>query len=230
MKIKIEFTKNNEPVPFDYISKLNGYLHKILGNDNKFHDGISLYSTSFLHGGKMDKKTKMLNFSDGGIWYVSSNDGNFILDFINNIYNHIDFAYGMKLSKVEMIKPELINENDLYLFNTKSPILLKERNFETNKNVYYTHEDDLKITSQMMKNIILKKASKIGFEINSDDFFISFNNLYDGSKIKWVKVKSVGNKASACPIFLKTKRKDVAEFIYNVGVGHSTGSGFGFLL
>lgn len=230
MKLKIEFTANTEPVPFTYLSNLNGYLHRILGEFNEYHDDISIYSTSFLHGSKISNNKKFLKFPYGAQWYISSPDKNFIFDFINNVYKYTSFAFGMELSSVEIIKPELINEGDYYIFNTMSPILLKQRDFNLNRNIYYTYEDDVNKTSDLMKSMILKKASKCGLNINENDFDISFNYKYENKKIKWITVKTVNNKTSVCPIFVKTTKPEIAEFICSVGVGHSTGSGFGFLL
>lgn len=230
MKLKIEFSKNTEPVPFTYVTNLNGYLHKVLGSNNEYHDDISLYSTSFLHGGKISRDKKFLEFRNGAAWYVSSPDSQFITDFINNVYQNTEFAFGMKLQKVEIIETEPICEGEFYLFRTMSPILLKQRDFETRKNIYYTYEDDVKTTSELMKSIILKKAEKAGIEMNSDDFDISFNYEYQQKKIKWITIKTVNNKTSVCPVFLRTSKPEIAEFISAVGIGHSTGSGFGFLL
>ena len=230
MKLKVEFSKNTEPVSFGYVSNLNGYLHKVLGSNNEYHDDISLYSTSFLYDGKISKNKKYFDFPNGAIWYVSSPDKDFITKFISNIYQNTNFAFGMKLKGVELVKSEIKNEDGYYLFHTKSPILLKQRDFETRKNVYYTYEDDVKTTSELMKSIILKKAEKASMPIKNEDFDISFDYEYPMKKIKWISIKTVNNKTSVCPVFIRTAKKEVAEFIYAVGVGHSTGSGFGFLL
>lgn len=230
MKLKIEFSKNTEPVPFTYVSNLNGYLHKILGNDNHYHDDISLYSTSFLHGGKMNSDKKSLNFYRGATWFVSSPNKEFIMDFITNIYNHPEFAFGMELQGVEIVKGEIVEEGGYYTIQTKSPVLLKQRDFETRKNIYYTYEDEINTTSELMKHIILKKAEKANVSIGENDFELFFDHNYPKKKTRWITVKSVNNKTSVCPVVIKTNKKEVADFIYDVGVGHSTGSGFGFLL
>jgi len=230
MKLKIEFTKNTEPVPFTYVGNLNGYLHKVLGSNNEYHDDISLYSTSFLHEGKISKNKKYLDFPHGATWYVSSPDSKFIGNFVNNIYQNTSFAFGMELHSVEVQESEITNEGEYYLFHTMSPILLKQRDFETRKNVYFTYEDDVKTTSDLMKSIILKKAEKACIDIKGEDFDISFNYEYEHKKIKWITIKTVNNKTSVCPVFIRTAKPEVADFIHAVGVGHSTGSGFGFLL
>lgn len=226
MKIKIEFTKTEELVPFDYLKNLNGYLHKILGDENIYHDSLSLYSSSFLHGGKMNEDKTGLNFLDGSIWYISSPDLGFMNHFIKNIYQHKDFIYGMTLKNVVII-PNLIEQKDIYKLNVKSPILLKQ--YVDSKSVFFTYKDDKNITSNMMKNLILKKSQKFGMNFNND-FDVEFDLTYQNKKTKWVKVKSIHNRASLCPIIVKTSDKKIVDFIYDVGVGHSTGSGFGFVI
>ena len=51
MRIHISTTKNTSLVPFDYQQKLVGTIHKWIGT-NSIHDHISLYSFSWLKGGK----------------------------------------------------------------------------------------------------------------------------------------------------------------------------------
>ncbi len=230
MKLRVEFTKNNEPVPFTYVSNLNGYLHKILGNNNKYHDDLSLYSTSFLHGGKAAKDKKTLDFSKGAIWYISSPDNQFIDNFVRNAYQNIEFAFGMELRSINVIETKLKNDGGFYSIRTKSPILLKQKDYVLKRNNYYTYMDSLDFTSTLMKNLVIKKAEKFGLKFNADDFDVFFDYEYQTKKIKWIVVKSISNKTSICPILIKTKNSQIAEFIYDIGIGHSTGSGFGFLL
>ena len=56
MRIHLSTSANNELVPFNYQQKLIGVLHRWLGT-NELHDKISLYSFSWLKGGKKDIKT-----------------------------------------------------------------------------------------------------------------------------------------------------------------------------
>lgn len=230
MKLKIEFTRNTELVPFNYVGNLNGYLHKVLGDKNGYHDSLSLYSSSFLHGGRMSqgKNTNYLEFSRGATWYVSSPDKEFISRFIMNLYNNLDFAFGMKLKNATVVDYKL-KDVDRYVFKTKSPVLIKQKD-ENRKNVYYTFEDDKKVVSDLLNNLMLKKLTSYGIEAADDDFNISLDDSYEKKKIRWIQLKTVGNKTSVCPVIVETSRKDIADFIYNVGVGHSTGAGFGFLL
>lgn len=227
MRIVVNFTKNTEPVQFNYLSNLNGYLHKVLGKGNEYHDKLSIYSTSFLHGGKRDEKTNTLNFSNGASWYVSSPDMKFIKEFIENLYKNIDFSFGMKLESAHKIDPNIKKIRNYFYLKSKSPILLKERNGETNKTKYYTYNDNFLHTSDIMKKIIIKKAEDAKFVLNKSDFEIYFDHQYSNKKIKNINIKSINNTCSVCPIIIKTEDENVIKFITDVGVGHSTGSGFG---
>lgn len=51
MRLHFTLSPNTQTVPFDYQHALTGVFHKWLGKDNPLHDGISLYSLSWLHGG-----------------------------------------------------------------------------------------------------------------------------------------------------------------------------------
>ncbi len=272
MKLKIKFSRNLKPVPFTYINNLNGYLHKVL-NNNLYHDKLSLYGTSFLHGGKMSANKSFLDFPNGALWYVSSPDKEFIARFIMNLYNHHEFAFGMKLVEANVVEYNLKPNNNInpnnnsntnnsnnnlnnnlnnnssntvtvdnnlntnnfnnnlntYLFKTKSPILIKQKNSD-GYNQYYTFEDDQNLVSQLLNKLMLKKLDDGGINASVNEFSISLDTNYQKKKIRWISLKTVGNKTSVCPVIVKTNREDIAEFIYNVGVGHSTGAGFGFLL
>ncbi len=230
MKLQIEFTKNTEPVPFNYVSKINGYLHKVLGENNEYHDKISIYSTSFLHGNKRGEIKKYLNFNDGAIWYVSSPDIQFLNSFIRGVYNNVDFIYGMVLKEIKIVDYVLKEVNGRYVFKTKSPILIKQKNYVTKENIYYTANDEPEITSKLLKNIILKKANDFKFNIDPNDFDISFNQECNFKKIKWIKIGEINNKTSACSVIVNTNKPEIAKFIYEVGAGNSTGSCLGFLL
>lgn len=54
MRLHFLLTPNTQTVPFDYQHFLIGAFHKWMGW-NEVHDEISLYSLSWLQGGKMFK-------------------------------------------------------------------------------------------------------------------------------------------------------------------------------
>ncbi|PJA95412.1 MAG: CRISPR-associated endoribonuclease Cas6, partial [Ignavibacteriales bacterium CG_4_9_14_3_um_filter_34_10] len=68
MRLHFSLTENTQTVPFDYQHFLIGAFHKWMGW-NEIHDEISLYSLSWLQGGKMVKDG--FNFPNGARWFVS---------------------------------------------------------------------------------------------------------------------------------------------------------------
>ena len=55
---------------------------------------------------------------------------------------------------------------------------------------------------------------------------IYFDQNYINKKIKYIDYRGVRNKANMCPVFIKGKPETKA-FAWNVGIGNSTGIGFG---
>ena len=68
MRIHLKTTANTQPVPFNYQQKLVGTIHKWIGL-NSIHDKISLYSFSWLSGGR--KVEDALQFSQGATLFIS---------------------------------------------------------------------------------------------------------------------------------------------------------------
>ena len=55
---------------------------------------------------------------------------------------------------------------------------------------------------------------------------ISFDLTYAKKKIKFINYRGIRNKANLCPVYIKGKPETKA-FAWNVGIGNSTGIGFG---
>ena len=75
MRLHLKTTPNKSPVPFNYQQKLVGTIHKWLGN-NTIHGAISLYSFSWLKGGR--KEGDALRFANGASMFISFFDDNYI--------------------------------------------------------------------------------------------------------------------------------------------------------
>lgn len=71
MRIHISTTKNTSLVPFNYQQKLVGTIHKWIG-ENSIHDRISLYSFSWLQGGR--KVSDALDFPEGATLFLGFYD------------------------------------------------------------------------------------------------------------------------------------------------------------
>lgn len=94
MRLYFNLSPNTEPVPFDYQHFLIGTFHKWLGQ-NELHDGISLYSLSWLTGAQ--RSGEMLNFPKGAKWFISFFDIELAKRTIKNILTEPDVCCGMQV-------------------------------------------------------------------------------------------------------------------------------------
>lgn len=218
MRLNIKTSPNNRIVPFDYQNKLVGVLHKWIG-ENDIHNLISLYSFSWLYNGI--RNSEGLNFKNGASWFISFHDDSKLKIILSSILEKPEMFYGMRVVDVSIEDtPDLSNRELFYL---SSPILIKYRNKETGKITHYTYED--KEASELLKSTLLHKMQDAGLPLD-ETLEIYFDTEYKGRKIKHVNYRNIRNKASMCPVYIKGKPETKA-FAWNVGIGNSTGIGFG---
>jgi len=207
-------------VPFDNQSNTNSFIHKCLGKDNKYHDAKNSYSVSALCGGKMDEKTKTLNFVDGGFIIVSSLDNDFMDKIITGVMRNSNLGFGMKFTGIDFVQENF--HNGWNHFATLTPFIIKEYSDKNNYSFTTLNDDDFQ---QKVKSYLINKLSKINKTLRLDDFDVKITP-HQSHKVKSILVKNVINRASQCHISIHTNKK-VAELLYNIGIGQSTGSGFG---
>jgi CRISPR-associated endoribonuclease Cas6 len=220
MRIIIRFTENKIPVLKNNQADINYYIHKCLGKNNKYHDAKNDYSISSLYGGKLSEDKNSFEFKDGGYIVVTSKNEDFINTLIGGVMNNQELKWGMQFKNFDFIKENFTNGWNH--FATLSPFIIKKY---VDKKTYsfVTLEDEN--FSELVKNHMINKLSKIYKGINLDDFEVIVNK-HPSHKVKKVMVKNVINRANQCHISFFCS-SDVAEKIYNLGVGQSTGSGFG---
>lgn len=220
MRIKFNFTKNTTPVNINNQSDVNYYIHKCLGENNPYHDAKNDYSISNLQGGKLIKGTKNLQFDNGGFITVTSLNTNFINDIIGGIMSNPQMKWGMVFKSIDFINENFINGWNH--FATLSPFIIKKY---VDKNTYSfatINDDDF---NNIVKNHIVNKLTKIYPGIKLENFDVQIKS-HPSHKVTKVRVKNVLNIGNQCHVSIFTT-KDVAEKIYNLGLGQSTGSGFG---
>lgn len=217
MRLYFDLSPNTGPVPWEYQHFLIGTLHKWLGR-NELHDGISLYSLSWLSGGQ--RKGEALQFAKGAKWFVSFFDVDLCKRVLSASLSNCEVCCGMKVIGVQ------IEENrkfeDQHRFLAATPILA--RRFDGKRLVHLTFKDleaDLVLTQTLQTK--LKQAG-----LTADAVRVSFDRTYPKARTKLVTIKGIHNKASLCPVIVQGPPESVS-FAWDVGVGHSTGSGFGAL-
>lgn len=218
MRLHLRTTENTKPVPFDYQRSLVGAFHKWLGK-NKVHDGLSLYSLGWLQGGR--QKGKDLHFPHGATWPISTPDKEILAKLVDSIQQDPKLAFGMQVQEVKIqLEPDFTEE---HRFLVQSPVLVK-RNEDSGRIAFYLYDDTKAdaLLTETLKNK-LTKAGKEDLEIS-----VAFDRSYPQAKTKLINYNGIRIKGSICPVILKGDPEAIA-FAWNVGVGNSTGIGFGAL-
>jgi CRISPR-associated endoribonuclease Cas6 len=216
MRIYINTSCNTEEVPFNYQQKMIGLLHKWLG-ENELHDLISLYSFSWLTNGNIANNG--FSFKNGAKWFISFHEDKYVKQVIRTILNDPKMFSGLKVADVTI--QEDIDLSRIEYFKLASPILIKRKKDDNIK--FYTYEDSE--ANGFLIETIHHKMQLAGLPMD-DSLEISFDLKYTNKKIKKVQIHGIDNKCSMCPVIIKGK-ESTKEFIWNVGLGNSTGSGFG---
>ena len=220
MRIHLKLTPNNEPVPFNYQENLTGAVNKWMG-DNPGHDKISLYSFSWLNKGRPVKnKTgiKHLNFESGTGFFISAWDEATIKQIIEGIQKDPEIAFGLKVH--EIIIQETPDFTKRVYFEAASPIFIKRKIEDRIKFYYHNNKEAGTLLTETLKN----KMKIAGIE--DDSLEIQFDENYSQAYKKGTKYNGIQNIGSICPVIIKA-RPETKAFAWNVGLGNSTGIGFG---
>lgn len=222
MRLYLNITPNKAIVPFDCQPKLLGTLHKWLGAANIYHDAISIYSLSWLMGGR--RKGRGLDFSNGAQMFISSPDGDFLHQLINGVLATPKINYGMEVSTVDM--QSIPDFGRKAYFRLANPALVKlKREGQADKHLVEPGRLSAEVLTQVMRSK-LKEAGLGHLNIH-----LRFDEEYPHPKTKlyWEPKRGggrIGNRTLLCPVIAEGDPEAIA-FAYDVGVGHSTGMGFG---
>jgi CRISPR-associated endoribonuclease Cas6 len=217
MRLYFNLTPNIEPVPFEYQHFLIGAFHKWLG-PNELHDEISLYSLSWLTQGKQEGD--FLTFPQGAKWFISCWDENLAKKVMRGLLSEPDVCCGMRITDVQMVDTPQFDGSRRFL--TATPVLIRKFDGTSVKHLLYSDPE----VDQFLTATLKTKMEKAG--LVDPDAKISFDRTYTKKKTRLVTIKNIQNKTSVCPVIVEGSPQTVA-FVWEVGVGHSTGSGFGAL-
>lgn len=218
MRIHFYLTQNTETVPFDYQYFLIGTFHKWMGW-NDIHDDISLYSLSWLQGSKMVNNG--FDFLKGAQWFISFWDEAIGKQLISNAIKEPDVCCGMMVKEIQIQNTPTFGNKEK--FNVSSPIFIRKYN-ENKKAIHLTYKDK-EANHYLTETLITKlRAANLNYDVK-----VKFDSNYSKAKTKLVKIKNINNRANFCPVEIEGDSEAI-KFAWNVGIGHSTGSGFGALL
>lgn len=218
MRLHFRTTRSKELMPFNYQTFLTGALHKWIGKNNLHDDRLSLYSFSWLNGGSAFKNG--LRFENGAQFFVSVYDQQLIKSIILGVRKDPEIAFGLEVIEMIIQKDPLFEKEQRFM--TASPIFIK-RTIDGMERHFEFHE---KVSSVLLTETLQNKLRKAGL----DDAGVSvrFDMDYCNPKTKLVYYNQIGNKVNICPVIIKGT-PDQILFSWNVGMGNSTGIGFGAL-
>lgn len=217
MRIILKISANITTVPFDYQKYLVGAFHKWLGR-NEVHNDVSLYSLSWLQGGQ--RINDGLDFKYGAEWFISSYDVVLLKKLIQNIQDDSEINFGMKVEGITICKEPEFQRKQRFLLS--SPVFIKRQEAERIK--FYLFSD--KESGELMTSTLKNKLKKVG--LNQEGVKIYFDPNYQNPKTKKISFNGIDCRASMCPVIIEGTPEQLA-FAWNVGVGNSTGIGFGAL-
>lgn len=221
MRLHINLSKNTTTVPFSYQEQQVSKLHYWFGK-NELHDNLSLYSFSWLNNGSQEGN-KGLNFRTGSQFFISCHDSSLIKQLIKSIQQDNDFGWGMKITALTLEKEP--NFEVQHRFLVGSPVFIKRSQTDEKKAKFFYYNDIE--ANQFMTESLQHKLNDTGLAY--EDVYVQFDESYQNPTTKGVTYKGIFNKGSICPIIIKGTPEQLA-FAWNVGIGNSTGIGFGSLI
>jgi CRISPR-associated endoribonuclease Cas6 len=215
MRIHLKVQTTNTIIPFDHQHLLTGTIHKWLGWNDE-HGKVSLYSFSQLEGGKATPSG--LRFERGTSFFFSSHSPDLIKKMVSGIQSDPTLFFG--LTVLEIVIQEDPDFTDRNLFFTASPVFIKRR---VEDRINHIRFDD-PLAGSYLKETLQTKMEEAGIEDKSFD--IQFETTYPKAGTKMITYNGIQNRANWCPIIIEGK-PETKLFAWNVGLGNSTGIGFG---
>lgn len=237
MQLKIKCELTNEKIPIDYrrkivmmmkkgLSETNAELFEELYAKNKLKE----YTFSvYFKDARFEKETIQVN---GKEFIINFSTGNAELSV--NFYNSFVSLRGKQIpffdkNQVEVrsvnIVSQVRNNEGQVQATIKSPIICREHNLETQKDWFYTFEDE-GFESVLKKNLIYQLKPVFGNYVEKDIQDLQIEN----TQMKKTVVRCY-DRYLACTIgqlMLRGKPYLVNYFLDN-GLGSMTGLGFGMI-
>jgi len=218
MRLYLKLDKNTKTIPFNYQELLTGTIHKWIGEDNNIHGKQGQFSFSWIQNTVAYKQG--INLKNDAYFFISSRNVELIKKIVKNILDDPIMFSGVKVFDVQIKDtPEFSNSEN---FLMASPVLLKVKEDDEIRHVTLEDDDFEEILTVNFK----RKLEKAG--LTSEGVSIKLNPETSFRQTKLVTYKKIKNKTSFAPIVIKGSPEQIA-FAWEVGLGNSTGIGFGAL-
>lgn len=218
MRLYLQLTKNKEIIPFNYQPFITGAIHKWIGENNTEHGGLSLYSFSWLQN--VDVKSTGVNLTKDSYFFISAYNDVFIKKILAGILSNPALCFNSEVSDVQISETSQFTSSQKFL--TASPIFIKRRFEKEEKHITYTDNRSSEyLTETLQKRLRAANLPTEGLNVRFDD-------SYPNPQTKIIRYKQISNRVNICPVIVEGTPEQIA-FAWNVGVGNSTGIGFGAL-
>lgn len=219
MRIYLHTTPNQEIVPFNYQQRLSGVFYTWLGEKNEEHGRMSLYSYSWLKKGRITEGG--YEFPNGATWFISFHSEETLKKLMKSILNQPQMFNGLTVCNITIEDTPTLSKRTLFYLG--SPVYIQKHTPDLQNNTQYTFEDIE--SDEMLTQTLLRKMELAGMQ-KDETLRIMFDRSYPNKKTKMVSYKGIYLRSSLCPVIIEGKPES-KSFAWNVGIGNSTGIGFG---
>lgn len=218
MRIKINFNGSNTEYKNNNLRQVKGWFeNNIMGKNNIGHNDVSYYSLSPMFGGVRTAKGE--KFSNGGYVYFTTNSNELMSEVVTALFGMNDsVAVGdLTYMNFEMVKDFYIH-SDYDIVRTISPILLKRHH----KKITINDEEFLPLLrKRCVEKLVANGINEDKAETLSIEIFYKEN-----AQVVDMQYNNIHNFATKAMFIVKGNRQ-AREALYNMGIGSSTGCGFG---
>jgi CRISPR-associated endoribonuclease Cas6 len=189
-----------------------------MGKENIEHGNVSLYSFSWLQN--VDTTEKGIKLKRGSYFFISAYCGALIKTIMKGIMNDSSVCFGSSVAAIDIEGDPIFSA--VQKFSIASPVFIRRFDGEKDNHIGFDDEQATVYLTETMQ----RKLSLAG--LPTDNVKVSFDLSYHSPRTKVITYKGIGNRTNLCPIIVEGTPEQVA-FAWNVGVGNSTGIGFGAL-
>lgn len=218
MRVYLKLNGNIKTIPFNYQELLTGTIHKWIGKDNVEHGHSGRFSFSWIQNTVANKQG--INLKNDAYFFISSRKIELVKKIVRNILGDPTMFNGLYVFDVQIKNTPEFSASENFLM--ASPVLLKVK--EDDKTRHVTLEDN--DFEEVLTDNFKRKLEKAG--LISEGVSIKLNPETSFRQTKLVTYKKIKNKTSFAPIVIKGSPEQIA-FAWEVGLGNSTGIGFGAL-
>ncbi len=218
MRLYLKLSKNTKTIPFNYQELLTGTIHKWIGENNEEHGKPGRYSFSWLQNTVTNKSG--IEIRQNSYFFISSGNVELIKKITKGIIGDPTMFNGVSVKDIQIKNTPEFGTSERFLM--ASPVLLKEKQGERTRHITLNDND----FEEALTNNLKRKLDKVG--VGSKGVIVSLDPETNFRQTKLVTYKGIKNRTSLAPIIINGNPEQIA-FAWEVGLGNSTGIGFGAL-